>query len=70
MAKRIKTGHAGAKNGGGYWGKRVDAKERSRKLRRGDDKEAISGTDNESAMHHEMSEPRSSRTTGNRSMKR
>ncbi len=31
---RIKTEHAGAKNGGGYWGKRVDAKRISRKRRR------------------------------------
>jgi len=32
--KRIKTEHTGAKNGGGYWGKRADAKERCSSLRR------------------------------------
>jgi hypothetical protein len=31
---RLKTEHAGAKNGGGYWGLRVNAKKRSRKSRR------------------------------------
>jgi hypothetical protein len=30
----IKTEHAGAKNGGGFWGKRTDAKQVSNKLRR------------------------------------
>ncbi len=34
MAKAIKTEHAGAKNGGGYWGKRREAKKVSNKLRR------------------------------------
>ena len=33
----IKTEHAGAKNSGGYWGKRVEAKRRSKKARRGED---------------------------------
>jgi hypothetical protein len=32
MATR--TEHAGAKNGGGYWGKRAEAKRRCRRLRR------------------------------------
>lgn len=45
MAKRIKTEHVGAKNGGGYWGLRVDAKERSRKLRRSHDKEIVAEID-------------------------
>jgi hypothetical protein len=31
---KIKTEHGGAKNGGGYWGTREDAKVASRKLRR------------------------------------
>ena len=31
---KIKTEHSGAKNGGGYWGKRTDAKKISKKLRR------------------------------------
>jgi hypothetical protein len=32
--KRIKTEHAGAKNGGGYWGKRAEAKAVCKSLRR------------------------------------
>ena len=32
--KAIKVDHCGAKNGGGYWGLRVDAKRISKKLRR------------------------------------
>jgi hypothetical protein len=35
MSNRIrKTEHAGAKNGGGYWGKRYEAKALSKKIRR------------------------------------
>jgi len=34
MGRTIKTEHAGAKNGGGYWGERAIAKQRSKKLRR------------------------------------
>ena len=34
MKRSEKTEHAGAKNGGGYYGKSADAKRRSRKLRR------------------------------------
>jgi hypothetical protein len=34
MATIIKTEHAGAKNGGGYWGRRVVAKAVSRSRRR------------------------------------
>lgn len=35
MSNRIrKTEHAGAKNGGGYWGKRHEAKTLSKKIRR------------------------------------
>jgi hypothetical protein len=36
MATR--TEHAGAKNGGGYWGKRAEAKRRCRRLRRKEDR--------------------------------
>lgn len=36
-----KTEHAGAKNGGGYWGKRIDAKLYSRRRRRQQDKRAV-----------------------------
>lgn len=34
----MKTEHAGAKNGGGFWGKRAEAKRASRKRRRQTDK--------------------------------
>lgn len=34
----IKTEHSGAKNGGGFWGKRTDAKDVSNHLRREADK--------------------------------
>lgn len=34
MSKKIKTEHSGAKNGGGHFGKRADAKKISKKLRR------------------------------------
>jgi hypothetical protein len=53
MAKRIKTEHAGAKNGGGYWGLRVDAKERSRKLRRSHDKDTVAEAGVGITMHDE-----------------
>jgi len=33
--RHIKTEHAGAKNGGGFYGPRAEAKATSRKLRRG-----------------------------------
>lgn len=36
----IKTEHAGAKNGGGYWGRRKVAKLTSKKLRRANDKQS------------------------------
>lgn len=32
--RKFKTEHAGAKNRGGYWGRRADAKSMSRKVRR------------------------------------
>lgn len=35
---KIRTEHAGAKNGGGYWGTREEAKEHSDRLRRARDK--------------------------------
>ena len=37
----IKTEHAGAKNGGGYWGKRAEAKRRSKRLRRKEERKSI-----------------------------
>jgi hypothetical protein len=36
---KIKTEHAGAKNGGGYWGKREEAKRVTRRLRRASGKQ-------------------------------
>ncbi len=36
-----KTEHTGAKNGGGYWGKRAEAKRRCRRLRRMENRRAI-----------------------------
>ena len=35
----MKTEHNGAKNGGGYWGTRLEAKERSRLMRRNQSQE-------------------------------
>ncbi len=37
-SNKTKTEHNGAKNGGGFWGKREEAKLRSRKKRRQEDK--------------------------------
>lgn len=34
MSKATKTEHSGAKNGGGYWGPRAEAKQTSKKRRR------------------------------------
>ena len=36
--RKLKTEHAGAKNGGGYWGKRADAKRMSSHMRRRHDR--------------------------------
>ncbi len=43
MAKRqqTKTEHSGAKNGGGYWGTREEAKRISNRLRRGQDRRQV-----------------------------
>lgn len=35
--QRVKSEHTGAKNGGGFWGKRDEAKTASKKLRRQSD---------------------------------
>ena len=34
MTKKLKTEHSGAKNGGGHWGTRYEAKSLAKKLRR------------------------------------
>jgi hypothetical protein len=41
--RKIKTEHSGAKNGGGYWGKRAEAKQISKKQRQADTKKLVSG---------------------------
>jgi len=41
MAKKTKTEHSGAKNGGGFWGSREEAKTISKSLRRSNDKEEV-----------------------------
>jgi len=64
MAKRIKTEHAGAKNGGGYWGLRVDAKERSRKLRRSHDKDTVAEVGAGITMHDERHGNHGNKDTG------
>lgn len=38
FGNKTNTEHAGAKNGGGYWGKRQEAKRYSKKIRRNKDK--------------------------------
>lgn len=39
--RKLKTEHAGAKNGGRYWGRRVDAKRYSRRTRRRRERELM-----------------------------
>jgi hypothetical protein len=39
--KHTRTEHGGAKNGGGYWGKRAEAKQVCKKLRREADNRQI-----------------------------
>ncbi|XDD54345.1 hypothetical protein AB3N62_00605 [Leptospira sp. WS4.C2] len=42
MANKVKKSeHNGAKNGGGFWGRRTEAKQMSNKQRRNDTKEII-----------------------------
>lgn len=41
MAKKTKTEHSGAKNGGGFWGTREEAKTISKSLRRNNDKDEV-----------------------------
>jgi hypothetical protein len=41
LGKKTKTEHGGAKNGGGHWGKREEAKKNSRKLRRRNEKNEL-----------------------------
>jgi len=47
LGKTNKTEHNGAKNGGGYWGHRIDAKKNSKKIRRINDKLAEMANDPE-----------------------
>lgn len=39
LKDKVNTEHSGGKNGGGYWGKRIEAKEMSKRIRREQDKE-------------------------------
>jgi len=39
--RNVKTEHNGAKNGGGYWGKRAEAKRISNKIRRVEEKRIV-----------------------------
>lgn len=40
----VKTEHSGAKHGNGaYWGRKVDAKKDSNKVRRANDRKAVQG---------------------------
>jgi hypothetical protein len=39
--RNVKTEHKGAKNGGGYWGKRAEAKRISNKIRRAAEKRIV-----------------------------
>ena len=48
MGRAVKTEHAGAKNSGGYWGTRVEAKAISKVLRRREDRQASSERDDSS----------------------
>ena len=41
MKMATKTEHAGAKNGGGYWGKRAEAKRRCKQLRRKEARKSV-----------------------------
>lgn len=41
--KRVKTEHAGAKNGGGAWMTRAEAKQRAKRKRRQADQEVVEG---------------------------
>ncbi len=41
LGRKTRTEHTGAKNGGGYWGTREEAKEISKKLRRENKKREI-----------------------------
>lgn len=41
MGKKLKTEHSGAKNGGGHWGDREEAKSLSKSARRRNSKKII-----------------------------
>lgn len=48
MSNRIKkTEHVGAKNGGGYWGKRHEAKTLSKRIRRAESRRLERSAENE-----------------------
>ena len=54
--RKIKTEHNGAKNGGGFWGKRAEAKRISNKIRRADEKKILTLT-SESSLEKDWFRP-------------
>ncbi len=61
--ERIKTEHAGAKNGGGAWMTRTEAKETSRRRRRQIDKQDATEARPDERLHTEPQESSSTRST-------
>ena len=59
--KKTKTEHSGAKNGGGHFGKREEAKQISKKLRRVNEKQEIRQYLGEAADGPEVSQLESKR---------
>jgi hypothetical protein len=47
LGRKVKTEHSGAKNGGGFWGRRIVAKLVSRKGRRCQDYKEVQEAENE-----------------------
>ncbi len=57
MANRVRrTEHAGAKNGGGHWGRRAEAKTGSKKRRRQDDRRAAGEAEMDEKTRHALPE--------------
>ena len=56
--RKRKSEHAGAKNGGGHWGTREEAKQISKKVRRAQDKKEESGWNAETDQTRRTSSPK------------
>lgn len=54
--RKVKTEHNGAKNSGGYWGKRAEAKRISNKIRRAEEKKIVTRT-SESSLEKDWLRP-------------